>query len=849
MNRQRNSADQRSSSKLRPAAALLRLAFPDRIPSEPLGPEVVSSSVLALPIAMATRDLVTHAKRCKDMQCRHFPLSLHRYRRMRPGSIKTKAVDSIHEVLWTESEHELVKGIRQKILSKYKAAAQSIMAGDFLEGDTLNGTLEDLGPGGPQILAAVIWAGEFAGPDAEFLFRLLVPLAESNDPEPEERSAIGDSGQVQTLKGEIRRLKKDLRNATRRAERAELAKQQQQRPVAKVREELQRVQQSVDKAGEENERLRCQLQEAESAVDTFERNLHRAGTANSELRRDLRRMQDEMRDLAVERSDLARKLAMEARRAEHLKVEKNSLPRGAEAAWLFICEEEERIQVDRTISAGGNKKRAEEEWTAHRKLETAFLEAYPEYRRPRPVTIRQKQPLRLRALGGSGEVGKSCYLLELGKHKILVDCGIKPDGSDDLHPDLDQIDHVDALILTHAHTDHIGWVPALIRKFGEVDIYCSDGTAALLPVMLEDCHRHYLRKLTLQREYAKYSRNATAPQEAYDEEDVHTVPDLAISCGYDEEETLPFGGAAIRFFPAGHILGAASVLIHDQSGRRIFFSGDFSSFPQLTVPAARWPEEVEEIDLMVLESTYGDRDHGSFEQHREGLVAFVRQAIEQDGSVLLASFGLGRAQELLKLIITAQQTGDLSAAVPIHVDGMIRQINPIYRRFANFSLPIDSYNEISGEGERQHVAERAQMTPSIIVTTSGMLAGGPVVEYARRLLPDPRHRIVLTGYQDEGAPSRALREITRSVGGPRMVQVPDEYGELISFEAALPAKEVGLSSHADQRGLLEYAARFRPKHVALVHGELDSQARLRDRLLETHPDAHIACGPSELSVP
>ena len=182
--------------------------------------------------------------------------------------------------------------------------------------------------------------------------------------------------------------------------------------------------------------------------------------------------------------------------------------------------------------------------------------------------------------------------MELGKHRILVDCGIKPNECEDLHPEIERLERVDALILTHAHTDHIGWVPALVRRFPELDIYCSEGTAALIPVMLDDCHQHYMRKMFTQRERAKYIVNAAAVEEKYDAEDVCLVPNLLIKCSFNEEEQLPFGNVSLRFYRAGHILGAASVLIQDPSGRKIFFSGDFSSFPQLTVQAADWPDEL-----------------------------------------------------------------------------------------------------------------------------------------------------------------------------------------------------------------------------------------------------------------
>lgn len=837
----------RRGPALGPAYAVLRAAFGDRIPNGPLGPDTVPASVLALPITLATEKLVQHAKRCQNLRCPHVPPPLLPYRRMRPEAIR-KARDQVHKVLWTHSDHELVIWVRRQILGKHGELAKEISTGSLLDGDRLGEVLSDLGGDGPSLLAAVLWASEFNGPDAEPLFRSLVPLAQDSTSRSTQKVVTHEDGLLQSLEADLRSVGRARKQAKRTAEQAVHDLQLKERALARSKRDLEDTQRRYRETAEELGRLQVRLRDTDAALRNSERDAEKAVKVNADLRRDLHTMRDMQRELEVQRSDLARQLAAERREIEHLKVQLASLPRGADAVWNFLRAEEERIKGDRMILSGGAKIRADQEWTTHRKLETAFLEAYPQYRQPPPVKIRRKTQARLVALGGSAEVGRSCYLLELGKHRILVDCGIKPSGREDLHPEIHRLERIDALILTHAHTDHIGWVPALVHKFGEFDIYCSDGTAALLPVMLEDCYHHYIRKRAILRDRARYISNAGIVEDDYEEEDVHAVPNLAITCKFGEEEALPFGDASIRFYPAGHILGAASILIEDQSGRSIFFSGDFSSFPQLTVSAARWPDDRGEIDLLVLESTYGDREHPPLEVSRSNLIAFIRETIENgQGSVILASFALGRAQELLKLLATARQGGELPGSVPVYVDGMIRRINPIYRKLAEFDLPPESFYEVSGESERQEVALIAHEKPSIIVTTSGMLAGGPVVEYARRLLPDSRHRIVLTGYQDEGAPSMALRELT-GFRGPWRVKAENESGELVEFEAARPAKHVQLSSHADQPGLIECAGRLRPKVIALVHGEPDAQKHLRSRLLQIHPDAKIICGPSELAV-
>lgn len=326
----------------------------------------------------------------------------------------------------------------------------------------------------------------------------------------------------------------------------------------------------------------------------------------------------------------------------------------------------------------------------------------------------------------------------------------------------------------------------------------------------------------------------------------HRVSDLVVSCEYNNRITI--GDLQVSLYQAGHILGASSVLIQDQSGRKVFFSGDFSSFPQFTVPAADWPNDLGEIDVLVLESTYGARNRPPLAESRDELISFVRSTLQNGGSTILASFGLGRAQELLWLIGSKIENGELPDDVPVYIDGMIRQINPIYSKFTAFRR-LENFYDVSGQAERQEVARNAAQRPMIIVTTSGMLSGGPVVEYARKLLPDGRHRLVLTGYQDEGAPSRELLGMTRFEKDARTVRIPDERGKVVEFRAAMSAKEIKLSAHADQAGLIQYAARLQPRNVLLVHGEPRAQESLRRKLLDVHPDARIQCGPSQFQDP
>lgn len=766
---------------------------------------------------------------------------------MRPDTIRA-ATDQVHRVLWSHEDHELVATVRKSILKQHSELAKKVSTGALLQEHALSVALASSIDGARNV-AAILWATKFLSPNAESLFRALVPLIEKSGPRETRKTESADNKELKDAKAQLRKNTKALNDGERLVQQSKDRLKAKQHALDSSTRELEQVGRKLELAISELGHAQRQRGESDADVVVAMQRLEHATNINSALRREIREVQKNQHKLDLQNSDLARFSGLQRRSIEQLKLQLEEIPTGPLGTWEFIRCEDRRISDARLILAGGDKLRAEKEWTSHRKLEKAFLEAYPKYLRPVPTKIRPKAPVRLVTLGGSAEVGKSCYLLEIGNQRILVDCGVKPVNAGEMHPRLERLDRIDALLLTHAHTDHIGWVPALINRFGKFAIYCSGGTAELLPIMLEDSHNHYMRRQAEMREHALHVRNADVEPEYYTEEDVQAASKLTITCKFGEEERLPFGDISIWFFPAGHILGAASILIADQSGRRIFMSGDFSSSPQLTVPAAAWPADIGKVDLLVLESTYGNRVHKPFAESRRDLVSFVDRTVRNGGSVILAAFALGRAQELLSIIADARSRGEIQTSAPVYVDGMIKRINPVYRKLATFPLLSEEINEVTGPTERQELVMSAQQDPAIIVTTSGMMTGGPVVEYARHLLPDKRHRLVLAGYQDEGAPSRALRDLEGFGGGPRVVKLIDESGESIQFEAALPACHVSLSSHADQSGLVEYASRLVPSAIALVHGDADAQAQLGQRLSLIHSNAEIACGPEELDIP
>ena len=829
--------------------SLMRAALGQYIPTGPLGPDTVPIALLDLALSLAISDAISHMKHCRNLNCDHLPVHLRMYRRgMRPDAIR-KARDPMYRALWNEPDCFLVKRIKKTILAAHKDVSEAIAAGVLRDEQRLSDVLERLPDSPIRVLAAVLWARDFDGPAAQETFRRLVALEQALGAPGRLAGRQSEGRQIRDLNDRVRDETKLRKEAQRKLEELKRSIQPKDQAREKAAREIEVARRARDAAIRELEQANAQLALLRVANDELERTAKTSTTTSMSLRKEIQQLQKALRAVEADRSGLAMEVASSRRMIEQQRLKLESILTGAEAVWQFIKAEEKRIDQNRLIVSGGDRLRADAEWTLHGKLERAFLDAYPTYREPRPVIIPRKSSLKFEALGGAGEVGRSCYLLEIAGRRILVDCGIKT-GAVEAHPLIERLDHIDALVLTHAHTDHIGWVPALVKALGEFEIYCSEGTAALLPVMLDDCHNHYRRRLAGQQERAKFIRNAEPEVEAYTGDEVALIPKLVITCPFEVPEPLTFGDVSLQFFKAGHILGAASVLVQDGSGRKIFLSGDFSSFEQLTVPSARWPNELGEIDLLVLESTYGKRDqHPSLADSRQELVDFVRDVTERrSGSVILASFALGRAQELIQLIVGARRSGALDRSVPMFVDGMIRQINPAYRKLSSFDVEQSDVIEVSGESDRDDICIEAQKNPAIIVTTSGMLNGGPVVEYSRRLLEEPRHRIVLTGYQDEGAPSRALRDLAGHGAGARKVTIANEGGEPIEFNAAMPAKEIGLSAHADGNGLVRYAGQLQPRCIALVHGDAESQSRLQARLALQHTKTEIVTAPSELDV-
>ena len=414
--------------------------------------------------------------------------------------------------------------------------------------------------------------------------------------------------------------------------------------------------------------------------------------------------------------------------------------------------------------------------------------------------------------GGAAEVGASCYLLRIDDKNILLDAGVRMDSSRDSLPDLRILQEkggVDAVFITHAHLDHTGALPVISREYPGAPIYMTHATKDLVRLLLYDS-----LKIMEQRE-------GEIP--IYAEVHVKQMMDRII-CFSPEFAVQPFKDAELKvtFYHAGHIVGASCIYIHGKEGSA-FYSGDISLINQYTVSGASIPKL--RPDVAILEGTYGDKLHANRQMEEERFIQMVGQVIDRGGKVLVPAFAVGRAQEVILMLRRAMNRGKLSR-FKVFVDGMVREVCRVYRLNPNYlhsSLAKrvwkdkevffdDWIQPVTDSRDREAVMKFSE--PCCIISSSGMLTGGPSQWYAERLAGDEKNFIAITGYQDEEAPGRQLLDL---------VNAPPDERFLVLGERRIPVNcqvdRYSLSAHADKVELLGLVHALSPRHVFLVHGQ------------------------------
>ncbi len=457
-------------------------------------------------------------------------------------------------------------------------------------------------------------------------------------------------------------------------------------------------------------------------------------------------------------------------------------------------------------------------------LDATFPPEAPALSRPRRVGVGQTLDIAVTPLGGGEEIGGSAVLVEGGGHRILVDAGLHPDGRGplDIGQLFDDDSPLDAIIVTHAHTDHAGYVPALVSRYPRVPVLCSFATAQLLPTMWADSAK------VMDRRANDDDADGTSPPPLYGRAEVEQAEARIQEASFGR--TINVAGFEVTLFVAGHILGAAGVVIA-AGDRKVVITGDISgpADTYLSVEPLAVPHRLAAgADLLVIETTYCHDDHTPRTEQESGLVSAVRSTVSHRGRVLIPAFGLGRAQEVV--MILRHHLPD----VPVLLDGMAKEISQIYEKVA----------EQRGEeltiigGQVRKVEQRTRMIETfhsgVIVSTSGMLTGGPSVEWAKAILPNEADALLLCGYQDEEAPGRRLEALADGRGAHRQLLLADSrWGEEL-IDVRADVRKYRLSAHADRRGLLDVIKLVQPKATMLVHGEPRNQRHFRALLRDAH---------------
>ncbi len=427
------------------------------------------------------------------------------------------------------------------------------------------------------------------------------------------------------------------------------------------------------------------------------------------------------------------------------------------------------------------------------------------------------------------------HLLEVGNHKILLDCGLhqgrreearQRNGHFPFHPH-----QIDAVILSHAHIDHCGNLPTLVRQGFSGPIYCTPPTRDLLRVMLADSAK-------IQEEDAAHiniARNYAEPwvQPLYTHPDVEKSFRQVVQVPYGKETDVT-KSVRFRFIEAGHILGSAMVHLTaagPDRDRTLSFSGDMG---RRGLPILKPTADVPPADLLVCESTYGNRLHRSFSETVTKLYAAIHETVEKDGKVLIPAFSLGRTQLIIHVLqqgLRARKIPD----IPIYVDSpLASEVAEVYRAHPNSLSPEiaqalrEGHGLLGGDGVT-YVREFEESTrlatrpgPAIIIASSGMCDAGRIQQHLKQLVDDPRCTIILVSYQASGTVGRKLLEPKPTV----RFQGRDwnKWIDVVHLD--------GFSGHADKEDFLAYLRPLSGKvgKVRLIHGEREQAEALSETL-------------------
>jgi metallo-beta-lactamase family protein len=452
--------------------------------------------------------------------------------------------------------------------------------------------------------------------------------------------------------------------------------------------------------------------------------------------------------------------------------------------------------------------------------------------------------MKLQFLGAAQTVTGSRTLLDYDHKRILIDCGLFQGPRSLRQRNWDhfpEADKIDAVILTHAHIDHSGYLPKLVKDGFRGPIHCSKGTADLLrPLLLDAAH--------LQEEDAEFANRTRHSKHSpalplFTEKDAYAALELVQAHERNQWYAIT-PRLNYRFLRAGHILGASIVQLTwmDTNGakeeiRTITFSGDLGHDRS---PLLKGPEAVLETDYLILESTYGDRSHSRKPPHEE-LAALVQRVATRGGVLVIPAFSIGRTQDILVILNELENAGRVPK-LPIFLDSpMSQNVTEIYKRHPEDQkyFAVDPLQESPLEQSRFITVKSADESmllcmrdgPMIVISAAGMLSGGRILHHLKHRLPDPRNAVLFVGFQAAETKGRLLQN------GIQDIRI---HHQLVTVEAEIVTID-GFSAHGDVEDLTSWVARFqrRPKTIFLNHGEPEALFAFKNRLQTEFPEISV----------
>lgn len=439
--------------------------------------------------------------------------------------------------------------------------------------------------------------------------------------------------------------------------------------------------------------------------------------------------------------------------------------------------------------------------------------------------LKEQKKIKLTFLGGAGTVTGSKTLLEASSTKVLIDCGLFQ-GLKSLRllnraPFEVRPDSIDALILTHAHLDHCGYIPLLVKNGFKGNIHCTKATYDLTEIILKDSAKIQEEDALRAARY-NYSKHKN-PEPLYTQKDVLKALEHFVLHDYSEWVIL---SPEIKFelLNSGHILGSAFINMV-ANDKKIVFSGDIGrTKPMLLYP----PKKIDEADYIILESTYGDRCHPFNSNVKEELLNVIKETYEKGGILMIPSFAVERTQELIYLIYQLKQEGKLPP-VPVYLDSpMGINTSNVYDKYHELqNIPHAEINEMYDYVKFIKDAAMSKAiclddSPKIVLAGSGMIEGGRIIHYLNNHMGNAKNTLLFIGYQGEGTRGRSI------VSGAKEIKF---YGDYHPVKCEI-RNISSLSAHGDQQEMIQWLSEFKkgPKKVYLNHGEPHQSDALRVKI-------------------